>query len=155
VALGSVRVSAAERTNDTSEELARALRRTVQGAVRFDDGVRGLYASDASNYRQVPIGVVTPCDVDDVVATVAACREHGVPVLSRGGGTSLAGQCCNTAVIMDFSRHMNQVVSIDPTPAERWSSRDSCSTRCATVPRNTGSPLDRTPPHTTAARSAA
>jgi len=107
-------VSAAEQTIGSSEELARALQRTVRGEIRFDDGVRALYASDASNYRQVPIGVVTPCDVDDVIAVVAACREHRAPVLSRGGGTSLAGQCCNTAVIMDFSRHMNEVLSIDP-----------------------------------------
>ncbi|MDQ3146013.1 MAG: FAD-binding oxidoreductase, partial [Actinomycetota bacterium] len=96
------------------EELVRSLRSTVKGGVRFDDGARALYATDASNYRQVPIGVVTPRDVDDVLATLAACREHGAPVLSRGGGTSLAGQCCNRAVVMDFSRHMNQVVSIDP-----------------------------------------
>jgi FAD/FMN-containing dehydrogenase/Fe-S oxidoreductase len=82
--------------------------------VRFDEGSRALYATDGSNYRQVPIGVVLPRDLDDVVHTVAAAREFGAPVLSRGGGTSLAGQCCNVAVVMDFSRYMHRVLEIDP-----------------------------------------
>ncbi|HKB53804.1 MAG TPA: FAD-binding and (Fe-S)-binding domain-containing protein [Ramlibacter sp.] len=90
------------------------LRQRVKGEVRFDDGSRALYAADASNYRQVPIGVVVPRDVDDVIATVAACHAHGAPVLSRGGGTSLCGQCCNVAVVMDFSKYMNRVLAIDP-----------------------------------------
>ncbi|HEX7384551.1 MAG TPA: FAD-binding and (Fe-S)-binding domain-containing protein [Burkholderiaceae bacterium] len=85
----------------------------MQGEVRFDAGSRALYATDASNYRQVPIGVVIPKTVDDVVATVAACREHDAPVLSRGGGTSLCGQCCNVAVVLDFSKHLNRVLEID------------------------------------------
>src|SRR4051812_18659746 len=78
--------------------LARALRLRIGGEVRFSEGDRALYATDASNYRQVPIGVVLPRNVDDVMETMALCREHGAPFLSRGGGTSLAGQCCNTAV---------------------------------------------------------
>src|SRR5262249_17525526 len=82
--------------------LAAELRRAIRGEVRFDDGSRALYATDASNYRQVPIGVVMPRMVDDVVATVALARQHGAPILARGGGTSLAGQCCNVAVVMDF-----------------------------------------------------
>ncbi|TFZ01389.1 FAD-binding and (Fe-S)-binding domain-containing protein [Ramlibacter rhizophilus] len=90
------------------------LRATVRGEVRFDAGSRALYATDASNYRQTPIGVVIPRDVDDVVATVAACHAHGAPLLSRGGGTSLCGQCCNVAVVLDFSKYMNQVLEIDP-----------------------------------------
>jgi FAD/FMN-containing dehydrogenase/Fe-S oxidoreductase len=94
--------------------LARTLSERIAGEVRFDAGSRALYATDASNYRQVPIGVVVPRDLDDVVATVAACREHGAPVLSRGGGTSLAGQSCNVAVIIDFSKHVNQIESLDP-----------------------------------------
>ncbi len=65
------------------------LRRALAGEVRFDAGSRALYATDASNYRQTPIGVVVPLDEDDVVATVAACARHGVPMLARGGGTSL------------------------------------------------------------------
>src|SRR5215472_16885285 len=75
--------------------LARDLRRTITGEVRFDNGSRGLYATDASNYRQVPIGVVIPRSIDDVVAAIALCRRHGAPIVARGGGTSLAGQGCN------------------------------------------------------------
>ncbi|MCP2259131.1 FAD/FMN-containing dehydrogenase [Streptoalloteichus tenebrarius] len=86
----------------------------VRGEVRFDAGTRAAYSTDASNYRQVPIGVVLPATVDDAVAAVEVCREHGVPVLARGGGTSLAGQCCNTAVVLDFSKYCRRVVSVDP-----------------------------------------
>jgi len=101
-----------------AEALAAALRATVQGEVRFGDGDRALYATDASNYRQVPIGVVLPRTVADVVATVAACRAHGAPVLSRGGGTSLAGQCCNVAVVIDFSKYLNRRAGVpSPRPA--------------------------------------
>src|ERR671933_531757 len=95
--------------------LAAALAEQVRGEVRFDAGSRGAYATDASNYRQVPIGVVVPRTVDDVLATVATCREYGAPVLSRGGDTSLGGQCCNVAVVMDFSKHLTAVESIDQT----------------------------------------
>ena len=91
-----------------------ALRQAVTGEVRFDGGSRAAYSTDASNYRQVPIGVVLPRTVEDVVATVALCREHGVPVTSRGGGTSLAGQTCNVAVVVDYSKYMNRVLAIDP-----------------------------------------
>src|SRR5437868_6568353 len=82
------------------------LRRRIRGEVRFDDGTRALYATDSSNYRQVPIGVVVPRTADAVVAAIALCRSHGVPVLLRGGGTSLAGQTCNHAVVIDVSRHL-------------------------------------------------
>jgi FAD/FMN-containing dehydrogenase/Fe-S oxidoreductase len=94
--------------------LARDLRRSLRGEVRFDAGSRALYATDGSNYRQVPIGVVLPRDEEDAVAALALCREHGAPVLGRGCGTSLAGQCCNVAVVFDFSRYMRGVVSLDP-----------------------------------------
>ena len=97
-----------------ADELERELRRTVKGEVRFDRGSRALYASDGSNYRQIPIGLIVPRDIDDVVAAVAACRKHRAPVLSRGAGTSLAGQCCNTAVILDFTKYMNQILDLDP-----------------------------------------
>lgn len=90
------------------------LRQTVQGEVRFDAASRALYATDASNYRQVPIGLVVPRTVEDVVSTVAACHEFGAPVLSRGGGTSLSGQCCNVAVVMDFSKYLRGIRSLDP-----------------------------------------
>src|SRR5213078_5375133 len=99
--------------NVDAEALASELRRHIRGEVRFDAGSRALYATDASNYRQVPIGVVIPRDVDDVVRTVAAARRHGAPILARGGGTSLAGQCCNVAVVMDFSKYLHHVTRID------------------------------------------
>jgi len=94
--------------------LAEALRREVHGEVRFDASSRALYATDGSNYRQAPIGVVIPRDADDVLATVSLCREFGAPLLCRGGGTSLAGQCCNVAVVLDFSKYMASIVEIDP-----------------------------------------
>jgi FAD/FMN-containing dehydrogenase/Fe-S oxidoreductase len=97
-----------------ADSLAEALDGAIRGEVRFDDGSRGLYATDASNYRQVPIGVVIPRDADDVVAALAVCRRFGAPVLARGGGTSLAGQCCNAGVVFDFSKYMNRVLEIDP-----------------------------------------
>src|SRR4051812_30360041 len=83
------------------ERLARELRQQIDGEVRFDDGSRALYATDGSNYRQIPIGVVIPRTTEDVVAAIAVCRQFDAPVLSRGGGTSLAGQCCNVAVVID------------------------------------------------------
>src|ERR1700691_5887606 len=94
--------------------LEEALRVEIGGEVRFDRGTRALYATDGSNYRQVPIGVVIPRDTDDVQATVALCRQFGAPLLCRGGGTSLAGQCCNVAVILDFSKYMARILEIDP-----------------------------------------
>ena len=93
--------------------LERELADTVDGEVRFDIGSRALYATDGSNYRQVPIGVVIPRSIDAVIATVAACRRHGAPVLPRGGGTSLCGQCCNVAVVIDFSKYLNRIVELD------------------------------------------
>jgi FAD/FMN-containing dehydrogenase/Fe-S oxidoreductase len=94
--------------------LEAALRRHLRGEIRFDSGSRALYATDGSNYRQVPIGVVIPRDKEDVIATVALCREHHAPLLARGGGTSLAGQCCNSAIILDFSKYMASILEIDP-----------------------------------------
>jgi FAD/FMN-containing dehydrogenase len=79
------------------------MRRVVRGEVRFDAGSRALYATDGSIYRQVPIGVVIPRDINDVSETVAVYRRHGAPLLSRGGGTSLTGGCCNVAVVIDWS----------------------------------------------------
>ncbi len=94
--------------------LARDLGRAVEGEVRFDRGSQAVYANDASIYRQVPIGVVIPRHADDVASALAVCREHGVPVLARGCGTGLAGQSVNEAVVFDFSKYMNQIVSLDP-----------------------------------------
>ena len=92
----------AEKVN--AGELEAELRKHVEGEVRFDAGSKAMYAVDASNYRQVPIGVVIPKSKEDVVQTVAACRKYGAPVLSRGGGTSLAGECCNVAIVIDWSK---------------------------------------------------
>jgi len=97
-----------------SDLLVAELRAKICGEVRFDTGSRALYATDASNYRQIPIGVVIPKDVEDVLQTLAVCRRQEVPVLARGGGTSLAGQCCNVAVVIDMSKHLNRVIDIDP-----------------------------------------
>lgn len=96
------------------DALRDALRARIRGEVRFERGSRALYATDASNYRQVPLGVVLPVDADDVVEAVAVCREHGAPIVARGGGTSLAGQACNTGVVLDFSKYMNAIVALDP-----------------------------------------
>ncbi len=95
-------------------ELEERLRADVRGEVRFDMGSRALYAADASNYRQLPIGVVIPRDGADVEAALAACRATGAAVLPRGAGTSLAGQCANVAVVFDFSKYMNRLGAIDP-----------------------------------------
>lgn len=94
--------------------LENALRQAVTGEVRFDAGSRALYATDGSNYRQVPIGVVIPRTKEDVIETVATCRKYGAPLLSRGGGTSLAGQCCNVAVVIDWSKYMHHIVELNP-----------------------------------------
>src|SRR5690242_17539324 len=104
-----------QRTSPTdTDALESGLRRHISGEVRFDNGSRALYATDGSNYRQVPIGVVLPKTNDDVLATISLCRDHGAPVLCRGGGTSLAGQCCNVAVVLDFSKYMAQILELDP-----------------------------------------
>lgn len=94
--------------------LERDLRAAVLGEVRFTAGDRALYATDASNYRQVPIGVVLPRTVEDLVRTVEVCRSHDVAILPRGSGTSLAGQGCNTAVILDCSKYLCGVLEVNP-----------------------------------------
>jgi FAD/FMN-containing dehydrogenase/Fe-S oxidoreductase len=94
--------------------LKRALRAEVQGEVRFDPGSLALYANDASNFRQVPIGVVIPRTLDDVVATHRVCHEFGAPILNRGGGTSLSGETVNYAVVIDHSKYLTHIGDIDP-----------------------------------------
>ena len=103
-----------------ADALAADLRATITGEVRFDDGTRALYAVDGSNYRQVPIGVVIPRTIEDVIQTVALARKHGAPLLPRGGGTSLAGQSCNVAVIIDFSKYLNQIIEINAQEKYAW-----------------------------------
>ncbi len=95
-------------------ELAAALRATVRGEVDLGVTARALTTMDASNYRRIPLGVVAPRDADDVAATLAVCRERRVPVVPRGGGTSIAGQATGTGIVLDFTRHMNRLLSLDP-----------------------------------------
>ena len=90
------------------------LRQHVAGEVRFDNGTLALYSTDASNYRHIPIGVVVPQSVDDIVAAVRVCREFDAPVLLRGGGTSMGGQCANVAVVIDTSKYLNRVIEVQP-----------------------------------------
>ena len=94
--------------------LTAVLKKHIEGEVRFDNGARALYATDSSNYRHVPIGVVIPRTIDDVLATVEAARQYGAPILARGGGTSLAGQCCNFAIVIDMSKYLNRILEVDP-----------------------------------------
>src|ERR1041385_2931590 len=93
--------------------LERELIASIKGEVKFDDTYRALYATDSSNYRQVPVGVVFPKDKEDIINTVALCNKYQAPILCRGGGTSLAGQCCNVAVVMDFSKYFNHILYFD------------------------------------------
>ncbi|MCD6007946.1 FAD-binding and (Fe-S)-binding domain-containing protein [Halomonas sp. IOP_31] len=94
-------------------ELARELADAIEGEVSFDAGSRALYANDASNYRQPPIGVTIPRTVDDIIAIHRICHAHGVPILSRGAGTSLSGETVNHAVVMDHSKYLDRIVDID------------------------------------------
>jgi len=103
-----------KRQHDLARDLERDLRSNIDGEVRFDDGSRAIYATDLSIYRHVPIGVVVPRNADDVIATVDACRRRNIPILGRGCGTSLAGQTCNVAIVIDFSKYMNRLISLDP-----------------------------------------
>jgi FAD/FMN-containing dehydrogenase len=108
--------------------LADTLRRRVEGEVDFSTGARVLYATDASNYRQVPVGVVLPRTTEDVLEIVRTRHEHGVPILPRSAGTSLAGQGCNAALVMDMSRHLRRILDIDPERKPRGSSLGWSST---------------------------
>ena len=94
--------------------LMQELRTNISGEVRFDNGSRALYATDGSHYRQVPIGVVLPKNVDEVITTVAVCHQYQAPIVMRGGGTSLAGQGCNVAVVIDLSKYMHSLLELDP-----------------------------------------
>ncbi|MFJ4188734.1 FAD-binding and (Fe-S)-binding domain-containing protein [Kitasatospora sp. NPDC089509] len=96
-------------------ELARELAAVLRGEVRFGAAERTVYAHDASNYRQLPLGVVKPADPDDVRTALALCREYRVPVVARGAGTSIGGQAIGPgAVVLDFRRHLGAVLAVDP-----------------------------------------
>ncbi|MGQ4556026.1 FAD-linked oxidase C-terminal domain-containing protein [Halobellus sp. GM3] len=99
-------------------DLVDALESRIDGEVRFDTYTRQLYATDASAYEMTPIGVVFPTSTDDVASVVSYCADEEIPVLPRGGGTSLAGQTVNEAVVLDFSRHMDAVYDVDPDARE-------------------------------------
>ncbi|QLG26888.1 FAD-binding protein [Halorarum halophilum] len=106
-------------------DLVDALEERVDGDVRFDSYSRQMYATDASAYEVTPIGVVMPKSTADVAAAMAYCANEGIPVLPRGGGTSLAGQSVNEAVVLDFSRYMDGIRGIDPD-AERATVQAGC-----------------------------
>ncbi|HVW91573.1 MAG TPA: FAD-binding and (Fe-S)-binding domain-containing protein [Devosia sp.] len=110
---GRIRAEHASAGDADYDGLGRELAAAISGEVRFDAGSRALYATDASNYRQVPIGLVLPRSAEEVVKTIALCRKYGAPIVLRGGGTSLAGQGCNVAVLIDMSKYMHDIVSID------------------------------------------
>ncbi len=100
--------------NDSALALESELQASITGEVRFDTTTRALYATDGSNYRRVPIGVVIPRSTDDVIKTVALCRKYSAPIFNRGAGTALAGQTCNVAVCLDYSKYLNHILEIDP-----------------------------------------
>ena len=97
----------------TGSRLEAKLRRAVEGEVLFSRFDRGRYATDASIYQMMPLGVVVPQSFRDVEAVLAIAREERVPVLPRGGGTSQSGQTVNEAIVIDFSKHLNKVLSVD------------------------------------------
>jgi hypothetical protein len=123
--------------------LVEELRRKIRGEARFDSGSRALYAADASNYRAVPIGVI-PRDLEAVIETIAIARRHGAAVLSRGDGTSLAGQCCNVAIVIVC----RNIRATSPPSMRRNGSprpvRASCWMNCAHTQPHTVSPLGLT-----------
>ncbi len=98
---------------DVNRDLVAALGQAVEGEVRFDGYARMLYSTDASLYQIQPVGVVIPKRVEDVVATMEIAARHGVPVLPRGGGSSLAGQAVGAAIVLDFSKYMHEVIDVD------------------------------------------
>jgi FAD/FMN-containing dehydrogenase len=107
---------AAKRGGDSADggsDLEQALAEALSGEVQFDGYTRHLFSTDASMYSIEPIGVVFPKNAEDVQKAVRIAAHFGVPILPRGAGTSLAGQTVGKGVILDFSRHMNEILSID------------------------------------------
>lgn len=113
--VGRVRLS-----EEALSRLEQDLRAHVEGEVRFDAGSRALYAMDASNYREIPICVVLPRGAESIAAAVEVCRDHDVPILMRGGGTSLGGQTTNVAVVIDTSKYCNTIIEVDPETKTAW-----------------------------------
>jgi hypothetical protein len=114
---GEQHIAAVERVDVRGLEAD--LRKRVRGEVRFDRGARALYATDGSNYRQVPLGVVIPRDKEDVIEAVGIVRQHGAPLLSRGCGTSLAGTRSGHAFALYARRHVGQQLLWYPLTAQR------------------------------------
>src|SRR4051794_28583070 len=113
---GGLPMTTLQQHSDRTDRLsaaAEALRDQVDGEVRFDPGTRAAYSTDASNFRQLPLGVVLPHTIEAAVEAVRVCHDHRLPLVSRGGGTSLAGQCTNEAVVIDFSKYCNRLISVD------------------------------------------
>ncbi len=104
----------AEAAAPPSPAFVAALRSAVRGASDFGSSARALTTMDASNYRRVPLGVLAPRDADDIAAALAVCQEHGVPVVPRGGGTSIAGQATGTGLVLDLTRHLRAILDLDP-----------------------------------------
>src|SRR5687768_15273239 len=96
-----------------ARSLAASLHHSISGEVRFDSGSRALYSTDASNYRQVPIGVVIPDSAQDIIEAATICRAYDAPIVMRGAGTSLAGQACNVAVVLDTSKYLDHILHVD------------------------------------------
>src|SRR5262249_47444807 len=97
----------------SSASIVGELKRSIEGDVRFDKGTLTVYSTDASNYRQIPIGMIAPRHDGDVATALRIARENTLPILARGGGTSLAGQATNAALVLDFSKFMNRIVAVD------------------------------------------
>ena len=93
--------------------LERRLKSAIQGEVRFDRFTRGRYATDASHYQMMPIGVVTPRTMDEAARAIGIAREEGVTVLARGGGTSQCGQTINESLVIDCSKYLNRIIDLD------------------------------------------
>jgi len=113
VTTAAARVHASER-----DDIESALKSRVSGEVKFDPFTRVLYSTDASIYQMEPVGVVIPRNVEDVLAVIQVANETGVPVLPRAGGTSLAGQTVNHAIVTDFSKYLNQIIEVNKE--EQW-----------------------------------
>ncbi|MFJ9638512.1 FAD-binding and (Fe-S)-binding domain-containing protein [Streptomyces sp. NPDC101178] len=101
-------------TVEAPDGFAAALRSAVRGEIDFGPTARALTTMDASNYRRVPLGVLAPRDAEDIAAALAVCQEYGVPVVARGGGTSIAGQATGTGLVLDLTRHLRSIVALDP-----------------------------------------
>src|SRR4051795_1309455 len=113
---GGLPMTTLQQHSDRTDRLsaaAEALRDQVDGEVRFDSGTRAAYSTDASNFRQLPLGVVLPHTIEAAVEAVRVCHDHRLPLVSRGGGTSLAGQCTNEAVVIDFTKYCHRLLSVD------------------------------------------